>query len=171
MGIGEREHNEFKEMLRRCNSTIMKVCLSFTDRRPENIRDLYQEIACTIWESWSEFRGESEVKTWVTRIALNIAGMEIRKRKRRPQFVEIDESIYESIADESNDPRIQQLYSLIDNLEREEDRKIIFLYIDKYRLREIADMTGLSEAVVKKRVQRIKEKLIELKKQQDEYER
>ena len=46
-----RRHTEFLEMLRQCEGTLLKVCLYFTDRRRDDIRDLYQEIACTLWES------------------------------------------------------------------------------------------------------------------------
>lgn len=93
-----RQHTEFLKMLRHCEGTLVKVCLYFTDRSRDDFRDLYQEIACTLWEAWPTFRGESDLNTWVTRIALNVAGQEIRKRKRLPQFVELDESFYDTLA-------------------------------------------------------------------------
>jgi len=61
-------------MLRQCEGTLVKVCFYFTGRRRDDFRDLYQEIACNLWEAWPSFRGDSNVNTWVTRIALNVAG-------------------------------------------------------------------------------------------------
>ena len=159
------QHAEFTQMLRECEGTLVKVCLCFTDREREDFRDLYQEIACTLWNSWNSYRGESSLNTWVTQVALNVAGQEFRKRSRMPQFVALDESIYDTIADEATDIRFQRLYSLIDRLERDEDRKLLFLYLDKKRLREIAVIAGITEAAVKQKLYRIRQQLLELREQ------
>lgn len=170
MKVDARQHTEFLKMLRECEGTLVKVCLYFTDRRRDDFRDLYQEIACTLWEAWPTFRGESDLNTWVTRIALNVAGQEIRKRKRMPLFVEYDESIHDILSDEATDLRYQPLYRLIDSLQDDYDRKLLFLYIDHHPLREIADITGTTEAAVKQRLYRIRQQLIEIKQQDTDYE-
>jgi len=162
-----RRHTEFLEMLSQCEGTLLKVCLYFTGRRRDDFRDLYQEIACTLWESWPTFQGESNVNTWVTRIALNVAGQEIRKRRHLPQFVELDEAIYDTLADEATDLRYQPLYNLLDRL-GDDDRKLMFLFLDRHPLREIAEITGLTETAVKQRLYRLRQQLIEIK--QREYE-
>ena len=167
MKVETRRHTEFLKMLRQCEGTLVKVCLCFSNRRRDDLRDLYQEIACTLWESWPTFRGESDLKTWVTRIALNVAGQEVRKRRRRPQFVELDESTYATLADEANDLLHQRLYSLIDRLE-DEERKLLYLSLDDLPLREIAGLTGTTEAAVKQKLYRIRQKLNNLKTNDDE---
>lgn len=168
MKVDARQHTEFLKMLRHCEGTLIKVCLYFTDRSRDDFRDLYQEIACTLWEAWPTFRGECDLNTWVTRIALNVAGQEIRKRKRLPQFVELDESFYDTLADEATDLRYHRLYDLIDRLDDDDERKLLFLYLDRKRLREIAEITGTTEAAVKQRLYRIKQKLNNLKTAEDE---
>ena len=40
----ERQQTEFLQMLNQCESILVKVCRYFTRRRPEDFRDLYQEI-------------------------------------------------------------------------------------------------------------------------------
>lgn len=168
MKVDARQHTEFLKMLRHCEGTLIKVCLYFTDRSRDDFRDLYQEIACTLWEAWPTFRGESDLNTWVTRIALNVAGQEIRKRKRLPQFVELDESFYDTLADEATDLRYHRLYDLIDRLDDDDERKLLFLYLDRKRLREIAEITGTTETAVKQKLYRIKQKLNALKTTEDE---
>lgn len=168
MKVDARQHTEFLKMLRHCEGTLIKVCLYFTDRSRDDFRDLYQEIACTLWEAWPTFRGESDLNTWVTRIALNVAGQEIRKRKRLPQFVELDESFYDILADEATDLRYHRLYDLIDRLDDDDERKLLFLYLDRKRLREIAEITGTTETAVKQKLYRIKQKLNDLKTTEDE---
>lgn len=149
-------------MIRQCESILVKVCLYFTSRRPDDLRDLYQEIACTLWEAWPSYRGEGDLKNWVTRIALNVAGQEVRRRKRMPQFVKLDESFYTSLANEADDPRYQYLYSLIHRL-NDEERKLLYLFLDHMRYREIAEITGSTENAVKQKLYRITQKLINLK--------
>jgi hypothetical protein len=39
------------EMLARCERTLFKVCLFYTDRQPDNVRDMYQDIVCNLCES------------------------------------------------------------------------------------------------------------------------
>lgn len=166
----ERQQTEFLQMLSQCEGILIKVCRYFTRRRPCDFRDLYQEIVCTLWELWPTFRGESKPSTWVTRIALNVAGQEIRKRKRMPLFVEYDAAIHDILSDEATDLRYQPLYRLIDNLQDDYDRKLLFLYIDRHPLREIADITGTTEAAVKQRLYRIRQQLLEMKQQDSDYE-
>lgn len=156
------------QMLRECDSTLLKVCYYFTNRRREDFRDLYQEIVCTIWTSWPTFRGESSRKTWVTRIALNVAGQQVRRRKRAPQFVELDENFYTLLADDATDTRYQRLYDLINRLENNEDRTLLFLYLDRHRLQEIAEITGGTEAAVKQKIYRLKQQLNRLAQHENE---
>lgn len=168
MRADERQQTEFLEMLRQCEGTLLKVCLYFTDRRRESVRDLYQEIACVLWESWPKYRGESKLNTWVTGIALNVAGQELRKRNKAPLFVELDESLCDTLADEQGDSLYRRLYRLIDRLGNDGDRKLLFLYLDGKSNHEIAGLTGLTVVSVKKRLHRIKIKLKELNTQEDE---
>ena len=165
-----RQQTEFLQMLSQCEGILIKVCRYFTRRRPEDFRDLYQEIVCVLWESWPHYRGESALSTWVTRIALNVAGQEIRKRKRMPLFVEFDENIHDILSNEATDLRYQPLYRLIDSLQDDYDRKLLFLYIDNKHFREIAEITGSTEAAVKQRLYRIRQQLIKIKNQKNEYE-
>ena len=57
--IDQRE-SEFMEMLARCERTLFKVCLFYTDRQPDNVRDMYQDIVCNLWQAWPSFRHESK---------------------------------------------------------------------------------------------------------------
>lgn len=159
MKSDERQQTEFLQMLSQCEGILIKVCLYFTRRRSSDFCDLYQEIVRTLWESWPKYRGESSPSTWVTRIALNVAGQEVRKHKRMPLFVEYDHKIHDILTDEATDLRYQPLYRCIDNLQDDYDRKLLFLYIDRHPLCEIADITGISEAAVRQRLYRIRQQL------------
>lgn len=162
-----RQQAEFVTMLEQCKGTLTKVCLYYCDRNSETFKDLYQDIVCQLWESWPSFRKKSAVNTWVTRIALNTASLQYRNHKRMPTFVTLNENLCDTIACETADMCYQRLYDLIDLLEPDE-RKLLYLYLDKKRLRDIALTTGISENAVKQRIHRIKQKLIQLNEKKNE---
>lgn len=167
----ETGHIEFEQMLCRSRRILYRICLAFTDRQPCNIDDLYQEIVCNLWRGWPQFRGKSDPTTWVYRVALNTAGMKLRKQQRRdrPDIIPIDDRLRDTLAGEPADPLIEELYSLIDQLP-DEEKKLLFLYIDRLSHAQIAAIAGISEDAVKHRIHRIKKKLITLHLQNDEQE-
>jgi RNA polymerase sigma-70 factor (ECF subfamily) len=156
---------EFLELLNRCQGTILRLCMLYTDRQPDSINDLYQDIASALWESWSTYRGKSKHNTWVTGVALNTARKYLEHRKRMPQFVELRDSLCYHLADEASDPLYQTLYELIDSLDNDNDREIMYLYLANKKYSEIARETGTTESAVKQRIYRIKKKLKQLNEQ------
>ena len=154
-------------MLQQCEGTLVRVCLYFAHSNRNDFQDLYQEIAYTLWKSWPTFRGESQPNTWVTRVAVNTAVRYFRKRNRMPQFIEVDQTLLENIADKASDDRYQQLYDLIDLIDNDDDRKILYLYLDKLPLSQIAQILGTSTAAVKQKLYRIRIQLKKLKDQEE----
>lgn len=167
MGRKETRHIEFEQMLRRSRRILYSVCLAFTDRQPANIDDLYQEIVANLWHGWPKFRGESDPTTWVYRIALNTAAMELRKRGKRERLGShpIDQCLLNSLADVS-DPRRVELYELIDLLP-DEEKQLLLLYLDHLSYAQIAQIAGTTENAVKQHLYRIRKKLIQMHKQED----
>lgn len=157
----EQLEQEFLELLKKCEGTIFKVCLMFTDRQPDNIKDMYQDIVCDLWLGFPHFREESSMNTWVYRVALNRAGMIWRKKRRETPFISIDETMYNMMVEESRDTMIDCLYELVDKLEKSE-KSILFMYLDEMPQSEIAAVMGVSEAAINQRIYRIKKKLIKL---------
>lgn len=117
MGKRDRGQAEFLQMLDQCQGIVLRVCLYYGGSDRESIRDTYQDIVCALWESWPTFEHRSDVATWVWRVAFNEAGMMHRRRSRMPHFVEIDESLYDTLANEAEDPCYELLYSLIEMLD------------------------------------------------------
>lgn len=154
-------HIGFTEMLQQYKGTLMGVCLYYA--REEDIDDLYQEMACALWEAWQRYKKKSSLRTWVTSVAVNVAMNYTRDKEKQPRMVPIDPAIAEMLADEATDLRYQRLYRLVDMLKEEDDRKLMLLYLDRYSLREIAELMNISEGAAKTRLFRIREKLKELR--------
>ena len=155
----DQRESEFIEMLARCERTLFKVCLFYTDRQPDNVRDMYQDIVCNLWQAWPNFRHESKENTWVYRVALNTAVAKLRKRSRTPSFVLLTDEMVATLTDLKHEELVESLYRLIDLLGKA-DKSLILLYLDKIPYDQIAEIVGISEAAARKRVERIKQKLV-----------
>ena len=162
-GKHEEEHSEFLEMFTNSQRTIFQICFHFTDRQPDSIRDLYQEIAAALWESWPSFRHKCSTNTWVRRIALNTAVTEIRHQKRKPSFVPFEDWMYDSIADEASaaPPDYYRLISALDP----DDRAFLYLRLDGLSNSEIAETLSTTEAAVKQKFYRLRHIIDTLKSQ------
>ena len=159
--VRDDDNREFLEMFTNSQRTIFQICLHFTDRQPDSIRDLYQEISAALWESWPKFRGGSKTNTWVRRIALNTAVTEIRQHDRQPQFVPFEDWMYDSIADEASaaPPDYYRLISALDP----DDRAFLYLRLDGLSNSEIAETLFTTEAAVKQKFYRLRQKIDTLK--------
>lgn len=159
---------EFLQMLRRSRCILYRVCYAFTDRQPSSVDDLYQEIVCNLWCGWKHFRGESDEKTWVYRVALNTADTELRKRRRREriEFIPLDPDFCDICVEDSSQHK-KELFDLIDLLP-DDEKKIIFLYLERYSHAEIANIVGTTEDAVKQHIYRIKKKLVTINRNEKE---
>lgn len=119
-------------------------------------QDLAQETFIIVWQKLDTFRNESSVGTWIFRIASNNCLRQIEKQKRFPKS-DLPNHLLEE-KQTSIEPQIQFLYKCIAELP-ETDRIIISLELEDVKQAEIAKIIGLSEANVRVKIHRIKEKL------------
>lgn len=129
---------------------------------PDKQRDLLQEIHLALWKSLATFDGRASLRTWVYRVAHNVACTHVlcERRRRAPGFVSLDDL---EPPPPSGDPEaaltrhvtVQRLFALIHQL-GPLDRQIITLYLEGLDGATIAEITGLSQGNVNVKVHRIK---------------
>jgi RNA polymerase sigma-70 factor (ECF subfamily) len=119
-------------------------------------KDLTQETFIIVWQQLPGFRNESSIGTWIFRIASNNCLRQIEKQNRFPKA-----NFPRDLSEEKQlalEPQINFLYQCIAELP-ETDRIIISLELEDVKQSEIATITGLSEANIRVKIHRIKEKL------------
>lgn len=156
----------YQRLLSEHESDLLRLCMLYTDRSVENVRDLYQEIAYQLWQSLPNYHGKSALDTWVYSVALKTARNHYRKQRRHVDIVPLNPKTLEEVSDHLPDELTEQLYELIDLLNPEE-RMLIFLYLEKKKQKEIGAVLGITERAVNERLRRLKEKLIKLKRYED----
>jgi RNA polymerase sigma-70 factor (ECF subfamily) len=132
---------------------------------PETRRDLLQEIHLALWRSFDSFDGRCSLRTWIYRVAHNVAASHIltSRRAKARQLVDI-ESI--DVADERPDTAsiadrriaLDRLMALIREL-KPLDRQVVLLYLEGIDAPGIAEVTGISSGNVATKIHRLKDAL------------
>lgn len=150
---------EFEEIYKTYWQKIYRVCRGYVND-DDWAKDIAQDTFIIVWNKLDTFRGESSLSTWIYRIAVNNCLRQIEKQKRLPKGT-FPEHIVEASENQipSND-KVVFLYQCINDL-KELDRIIISLELEDIKQAEIASIVGISEANVRVRIHRIKEKLTE----------
>lgn len=122
--------------------------------------DLIQEVYIKVLKSYSNFKGESSLKTWLFSIARHVAidhfRAQERKRKRILEFFDWNER-GQKIKDERPLPdemavqseEIKQLYKYLDQCTPDQKSVLILRYIQSFSIRETADILNFSTSKVK----------------------
>lgn len=133
--------------------------------RPQDREDLFQEIALALWQALPSFRGEASERTWLYRIAHNVAiTAAARLRKRHARELETDPA---------SDPSSAAAHPEADLLQQEKqrlllssiallpdlDKQLVLLHLEGLSYAEIEAVVGLSPGAIATRLTRIREKL------------
>ena len=149
---------QFEGLYQSHKDKVYRLCLGFV-REKELANDLFQEILIKIWRHLDSFKGESEISTWIFRIAYNTALTYFsRKKKKDEKQTEMSENLDLSEPEDygqEQEIRIQMLYDAISELP-ELDRVIATLFLENTPYKVIAEISGISENYVAVKVNRIK---------------
>jgi RNA polymerase sigma-70 factor (ECF subfamily) len=129
---------------------------------PEARRDLLQDMHVALWRSFAGFNGRCSVRTWVYRVAHNVATSHVirQRRTKSATFVGLEE--LESLPDKSaivsevdRQHLLERLSELILRL-KPLDRQVILSYLEGQEAASIGEITGISPANVATKIHRIK---------------
>ena len=159
---GEQEHL-YSQVAEEYGGALERLARAY-ERDSDRRRDLLQEIHVALWRSLARFDGRCSLRTWVYRVAHNVATSRvIRAKDRSLMFVEA--TTLESIADASDGETrfdrqrtLDRVYQLIHRL-RPIDRQLMLLYLEDVDAPTIAEITGLTAGNVTTKIHRIKQVL------------
>jgi RNA polymerase sigma-70 factor (ECF subfamily) len=79
--VARNDHAAFEVLMRRHNGRLFRVARAIL-KDAADAEDALQEAYLEAYRHSGEFRGEAQVATWLTRIAINQALMRLRRRRR-----------------------------------------------------------------------------------------
>jgi RNA polymerase sigma-70 factor (ECF subfamily) len=178
----EREHSSahsipsFEEIFQSYRSMVFNLLYRILGDREEAL-DVSQEVFLSIYRKMNRFRGESALKTWIYRIALNRASNRCRwwNRLRRRGTLSLDEhlskesgqafsdSLKSSAATPEQEMLIREKRLCIERslslLPVQQRVAVVMRDIEGLPYEEIASLLGVSVGTVKSRIARGREEL------------
>jgi RNA polymerase sigma factor, sigma-70 family len=156
----ERQDDFYQQAAEDYGSALERLARAY-EADPDRRRDLIQEIHLQLWRSFERYDSRCSVRTWVYRVAHNVAASYVmRERRTFSNLVSLEE--LEALSDSfggqvAADHRInmERLSALIQQL-KPLDRQVIISYLEDMDAASIAEITGLSSAAVAMRIHRIK---------------
>jgi RNA polymerase sigma-70 factor (ECF subfamily) len=130
---------------------------------PEKRRDLLQEIHIAMWKSLGRFKGNCSLRTWVFRIAHNVATSHVLRERRRNSVRMVGLEELDAVADATDSLQAvvkhQALARLTDLIRQliPIDRQVILSYLEGMDAESISELSGLSASNVATKIHRIKE--------------
>jgi RNA polymerase sigma-70 factor (ECF subfamily) len=167
----------FEHVYRREVGRVYALCLRMT-ADSAHARELTQSVFVRAWDRLSSFRGDSQLSSWLHRIAVNEVLIEARTdRRRRARVVLAEDQSYDSTNTSdgapSNAPEQAGITLPVDtetriDLERAiaglppGARTVFVLHdIEGYRHEEISRMTGSAEGTLRAQLHRARKLLME----------
>lgn len=131
-------------------------------------QDLLQDIHLAIWRSLPAFGGRCSLRTWVYRVAHNVAATHVMRQQRRRrigELVDLDDVDIAAgdiemgaVLDEAR--ILARMRDLVQRL-KPLDREVFVLYLEGLGMEEIAEIAGLTQTNTGTKIHRIRRLLSE----------
>jgi len=150
----------YQEAATTFNAALERVARAY-EADPHRRQDLLQDIHLALWRSFEHFAQRCSLRTWVYRVAHNVATSHvIRQQRTYAGLVSLEEVESVSIRQEDGiglgrSMMRERLLLLIQRL-KPIDRQVILSYLEGLDAASIGEITGMSPANVAMKVHRVK---------------
>ena len=170
---GEKENREMQDVLSRCLPSFYKKAYRHLGNAAD-AEDAVQDALLSAYKHLDQFKGQSQMSTWLTAIVINCARMQLRRRPRQihlsldERFGEDEEySLLERLAHSGPSPEDECRNSEMDRRLTQFTEQLSPPLRKAFQLRELdglstseaAQILGVPDGTVKARVSRARAKL------------
>ncbi len=172
MQVSKDRSANFQSIVETHQEKVRNTCFRFVNNS-EDADDVAQDVFIQVYESLSHFRKESELSTWIYRIAVNKSLDFIRKKKRKKRFAQIT-SLF-GLSEEKEEIQLPGSDNPHSELEDKERQQILKRAVDKlpdnqkiaitlskyegYSNKDIASIMDISLSAVEALIHRAKNNL------------
>ena len=146
------------DLYQQYSKRMMSVCLRYS-KSTQEAEDTLQEGFVKVFQHIQEFKKQSQLDTWITRIMVNTALNMNRKKLYLFPMVDVTETTLTEQSDNLGSLAFEQLVNMIQSLPH--GCQLIFnMYaVEGYTHQEIADLLGITEGTSKSQYARARELL------------
>lgn len=158
--IETERHDLFGLLYDRYQTKVYHKCLSFS-KDSDDAKDMLHDIFLKVFTSLSSFSGRSSFATWLYSITYNFC-VDYARHKTKFRTQDIDDSLeVNDKADEVNEAELmgmqsERLKKVLENIDPKSKMILLMKFQDGFSIKQIMEMTDLSESAIKMRVKRAK---------------
>lgn len=159
---------EFEKIISKYQTMVFRTAIGFVHQK-EDAEDLTQEVFLNAYKSWNNFRGDSEISTWLYRITINLSLNVIEKSERKNLLQLTGDALTYLFNRDSGEKNPQQqleiseqkkiIKAAIDSLPEKQRIAFVLSKYDDLPQKEIASIMKISEGAVEQLLQRAKANL------------
>lgn len=158
----EGDDEAFGEIVRRYEPAVAATVMGMLGDCPE-AEDVGQEVFVRLYRSLASFRGEASLRTYLTRIAINLSLNELKRRKRRRLLFSMKPvEEHRNLPDPAASDRIGEedlVTAAIQKLDDKSRAVVVLRLIDGHSTGETAGILGVPVGTVLSRLARAQQKL------------
>lgn len=164
--MDQQKEQYFTQILEENKGKIYRICKIYAVL-PIEPQDLFQEVVFQIWKSLPDFKGNSNINTWIYKITLNVCyGSKKKLERGNCKTVQL-ESIEFKLSDPKSDlnfnsyqaeryAALRQCISLL----KESHQSLIILSLEGLAYKEMSKILGLAENNIAVKMKRIRKVLL-----------
>jgi len=165
--IKSGEEHLYKSLVEKHSSSVFNLIKGVVSSK-EDAEEIAQDVFVKAFFSLINFRGDCSFSTWLYRIAYNMSISKTRRKKR--EFISIDANFIQIISDDTSlterknerEEMFNMIHNGLDKMDSKDKFLIISYYMNEKSIKDLMEITGLSESNVKVRLHRSRKKLSQL---------
>jgi RNA polymerase sigma-70 factor (ECF subfamily) len=158
------DQDSFKELVKFLEPAVASTVIGMLGNCQE-AADVGQETFIRFYKALKNFRGDSNVKTYVTRIAINLSLNEIKRQQRRRVLFAFDNKMSDKGSEDVNIKK-QEIMDMVQHALSQLKPKfravVVLRLIDGYSVRETGEILDIPEGTVLSRFSRAQKRLRKL---------
>ncbi len=151
---------QLKKLMEEYGDDIFRLCLLYL-KDYHLAEDATQDTFISVYEKYKKFNNQSNIKTWITRIAINHCKMIMRKNFFKNERTDINDLFAQSTGDNKLEQTENDYYvtSAVMNLPMKEKEAVIIYYYQELSIKEGARVLGIQESAFSQRLKRGRDRL------------
>jgi RNA polymerase sigma-70 factor, ECF subfamily len=147
---------DFEDLVRAHRGRIRQIARRFAVNGA--VDDLVQDILTRLWRSYSGFRGDSKVESWIYRVALNAAMTHLGEAvKARTLHAAVSAQPAATVEPPRGASPADILTDFLGRL-GDVDASILMMYMDGLTAEDISGVLGITGNAINVRINRMKQK-------------
>ena len=163
--------NSFANLVDKYKDLVYSLVIKMTKNR-EEAEEISQDTFIKAFQNLEKFKGESKFSTWLYKIAYRTCLDTLKKNKNHRSNYDFNEITLNQIKstdsilnDLERKDRANVMKDCLDKLPSEERSILWMFYFDELSLKEIIEVTNLSEANLKVKLHRARKRLLSIVKE------